>query len=70
MDSRTRGSPESRTGGGANLERQLIRESFGAPVRKSGMETFTNQQEAKPKLSSQKVWVLSVNWWQIYKYVR
>jgi hypothetical protein len=27
-------------------------------------------EEAKSKLLSQKVWVLSVNWWQACKYVR
>jgi hypothetical protein len=70
MESRTRGSSECQAGGGANLEGRLIRESFGGPIRKSGMETFTNRREAKSKLSSQKVRVLSVNWWQTCKYVR
>jgi hypothetical protein len=50
MESRTRGSPESRAGGGPNLEGRLIRESFGGPVRKSSMETFTNQRRSKVKV--------------------
>jgi hypothetical protein len=47
MESRTRGSPESRTGGGANFEGRLIRESVGDPVRESCMEIFTNRRRSK-----------------------
>jgi hypothetical protein len=50
MESRTRGSPKSRAGGGANLEGRLIRESFGDPVRKSCMEIFTNRRRSKVKV--------------------
>jgi hypothetical protein len=50
VESRTRGSPESRAGGGANLEEWLIQESVGDPIRKSCMEIFTNRRRSKVKV--------------------
>jgi hypothetical protein len=50
MESRTRGSMESRADGSANLEGRSIRESFGGPVRRSGMETFTNRRRSEVKV--------------------
>jgi hypothetical protein len=48
-------SLESRTGEVTNFGGRLIREYVGSLVRKSRMGKFTNQWEAKSKLSSQKV---------------
>jgi hypothetical protein len=50
MESRTRGSPKSRAGGGMNLEGRLTRESGGDPVRESRIKIFTNQGRSKVKV--------------------
>jgi hypothetical protein len=47
MESRTRGSPESRASGGTNLEGRLIRESVGDPVQESRIKIFMNQGRSK-----------------------
>jgi hypothetical protein len=48
-------SVESRTGEVTNFGGRLIRESVGSLARKSRTRKFTNQWEAKSKLSFQKV---------------
>jgi hypothetical protein len=49
VEARTRGSPEPRAGGGANLRRRLICESVGNLVRKSCTKIFTNRRTSKVK---------------------